>query len=135
MKRVGIYIRVSTEEQSSDLQRRELIEFCFNRGWKGKIYDDSATGTHTNRPALKTLLKDCRQRQLDVVICWKLDRLARSLKDLVFMLQEFNSLGVEFVCPRDNIDLTTPAGKLMMHIIGAFAEFESSLISERTKAG
>jgi len=84
---------------------------------------------------LKALLSDARKRKLNVVICWKLDRFFRSLKDLVTTLQELSELGIEFISLRDNIDLSTSSGRLMMHMIGAFAEFEASLIRSRVKAG
>lgn len=136
MKRVAIYIRVSTEEQKTDMQRDELLKFAFARNWKGQIYEDlGVSGTTANRPALKKLLSDVRSRKVDVVLCWKLDRLFRSLKHLVVTLQEFEELGVQFVSLKDNIDLTTSSGRLMMHMLGAFAEFEASLIKERIKSG
>ncbi len=100
-----------------------------------EIYEDKATGTNKNRPMLKGLMADARTRKFDIIICWKLDRFARSLKDLITMLQELTELGVDFVSLKDQIDLTTAAGRLMLHIIGAFGEFEASLIRERVRAG
>jgi len=135
-KRIALYVRVSTSDQSTELQLRELIQFVQARGWpEPKIYEDKATGTNGNRPQLKQLLLDARQRRIDVVIIWKLDRLFRSLKDLISTLQELNELGVDFISLKDNIDLTTSSGRLMMHMLGAFAEFEASLIRERVRAG
>lgn len=135
-KRVGLYVRVSTGEQSTELQRRELEQFVVARGWNlVRIYEDQATGTNANRPMLKALMKDVRQRNLDVVMCWKMDRLFRSLKDLLFTLHELSELKVEFIALRDQIDLTTATGKLMAQLLGAFAEFEASLIRARVSAG
>lgn len=135
-KRVGCYLRVSTTEQHTELQRSDIGEYAQARGWKALIYyEDRATGTSANRPELKRLLIDARGRKLDLIICWKLDRFFRSLKHLVVTLQELQELGVEFVSLRDNIDLTTSSGRLMMHLLGAFAEFEASLIRERVRAG
>ena len=134
--KVGIYLRVSTQDQSTDLQRREIEQYVKARGWDDiAIYEDKATGTNGNRPSLKQLLSDARERKVDVLICWKLDRFFRSLKDLISTLQEFNELGVQFISLKDNIDMTTSAGRLMLHIIGAFGEFEASLIQERVRAG
>jgi putative DNA-invertase from lambdoid prophage Rac len=135
-KRVGAYLRVSTSDQTTEIQKSEISEFLLARGWKDvRFYQDTATGTNGNRPEFKRLLHDCRQRKLDLVICWKLDRFFRSLKDLVTTLQELTDLGVEFVSLRDSIDLSTSSGRLMTHLLGAFGEFEASLIRERVRAG
>lgn len=134
--RVALYLRTSTQEQSTALQLDELQAFVAARGWKNvTVYEDQASGTNSNRPQLKHLLADARQRKVDVIACWKLDRLARSLKDLLNMLQEFNELGIAFVSLKDNIDLTTSTGRLMVAIIGAFAQFEADIIRERVRAG
>lgn len=136
-KRIAVYLRVSTTDQSTELQKKEILDFLCARGWAHyHIYEGNGkTGTNGNRPALKQLLQDARQRKIDLVICWKLDRLFRSLKDLVVTLQEFQDLGVEFISLKDNIDLTTASGRLLMQIIGAMAEFEAALIRERVRAG
>ncbi len=135
-KRIALYVRVSTSDQSTELQIRELSQFIQARGWDSfKVYEDKATGTNGNRPLLKQLLVDARERKFDVVVIWKLDRLFRSLKDLISTLQEFTDLGIDFISLKDNIDLTTSSGRLMMHMLGAFAEFEASLIKERVRAG
>lgn len=135
-QRVALYVRVSTLDQSCDLQKSEAQAFIELRGWcLHGIYEDKATGTNTNRPRLKELLQDARRRRFDAICVWKLDRFARSLKDLVVTLQELSELGIHFVSLKDNIDFTTSSGRLMLHIIGAFAEFEASLIKERVRAG
>jgi DNA invertase Pin-like site-specific DNA recombinase len=135
-KRCGIYCRVSTDDQSTDLQVNELQEYARARGWTTyKLYDDKATGTNKNRPMLKELMRDAYARKLDVVLCWKLDRFARSLKDLLSMLQELTEIGVDFVSLKDQIDMTTAAGRLLLHILGAFGEFEGAIIRERVRSG
>jgi putative DNA-invertase from lambdoid prophage Rac len=134
--RVGIYLRVSTLEQSTDLQRREISTYLQARGWHASTtFEDKASGTHLGRPAFQRLMKEAAARNLDVIVCWRLDRFSRSLKDLVVTLQELTEVGVAFVSIRDQIDLTTSAGRLMLHLIGAFAEFEASLIRERVRSG
>ena len=135
---VALYARVSTTNghQDPEMQLRELREFCSRRGWKvAKEYVDYVSGSKDSRPALNQLMTDAGQRKIDSVLVWKLDRFARSLKHLVNALAEFDALGVAFVSLRDNLDLTTPAGRLMFQIIGAMAEFERALIQERVKAG
>jgi DNA invertase Pin-like site-specific DNA recombinase len=135
-KRVAVYVRVSTQEQSCDLQKSEILTFIGLKSWTlARIYEDKATGTNANRPMLKAMLEDAKQGQFDLIVSWKLDRLFRSLKDLILTLHELSAYGIEFVAIKDNIDLTTSAGRLMMHLLGAFAEFEGSLIRSRVKAG
>jgi DNA invertase Pin-like site-specific DNA recombinase len=136
MKRIAIYVRVSTQEQSCELQLREIQEFVKAKGWEvAKVYEDKATGTNANRSMLKNMLADASCGNFDVIVCWKLDRLFRSLKDLILVLHDLSELKIDFVAIKDNIDLTTSAGRLMMHMMGAFAEFEASLIRSRVKAG
>jgi DNA invertase Pin-like site-specific DNA recombinase len=137
-KKVALYARVSKGNgvQDPQMQLRDLREYCKNRGWKITAeYVDKITGSKERRPQLERLTQDCKQRKIDAVVIWKLDRFARSLKHLVNALAEFESLGIAFVSFRDNLDLTTPAGRLMFQVIGAMAEFERSLIQERVKAG
>ncbi|MGE4131888.1 MAG: recombinase family protein [Bdellovibrionales bacterium] len=134
--KVAIYVRVSTQDQSLDLQKSELLRFAKARGWRvHKVYEDKATGTNDNRPQLKALMRDARAREYDVLLIWKLDRLFRSIKGLVTSIQDFEALGIAFVSLKDQIDLSTPSGRLMVHMLGAFAEFEASLIRERVVAG
>lgn len=135
--RAAIYTRVSTTHQSTDLQRQELAEYASLRGFVVvNHYEDIATGTSTiKRPKWQEMMASARRRKFDVVLCWKLDRFSRSLKDLVVSLQELESVGVKFISLRDNIDLTTPSGRLMVHLVSAFSEFEASIIRERVKAG
>jgi DNA invertase Pin-like site-specific DNA recombinase len=137
--RAAIYARVSTTNNGQDptLQTRELREYCEHRGWTvvGEYVDVGISGSKEKRPELDRLLVDAHRRRFDVILVWKLDRFGRSLRHLVNMLAELETLGVDFVSLRDNLDLTTPSGRLMFQIIGAMAEFERALIQERVKAG
>lgn len=136
MSTVAIYIRVSTLDQSTELQKRELLEYCGRRGWVPIVYEDAGhSGTTAIRPALRRLLADVRVHKVNTVVCWKLDRLFRSLKDLVVTLQEWQEHHVTLISIKDNIDLGTASGRLMMQMLGAFAEFEAALIQERVRAG
>lgn len=135
-KRVAVYLRVSTQDQNTDLQKSDLMSFVKAKGWViAEVYEDKATGTNGNRTNLKRMLEDARTGKIDVVVCWKLDRLFRSLKDLIITLQELSDQGTEFVAMKDNIDLTTHTGRLLTHILGAFAEFEAAIIRSRVNAG
>ena len=138
MKRVALYARVSTTDKKQDpeMQLAELRAFCLAREWQivGE-YTDYCSGAKESRPELNKLVTGASQRAFDIVLVWKLDRFARSLKHLVTAVSQFEALGISFVSLRDQIDMTTPAGRLMFQIIGAMAEFERSLIVERTRAG
>ena len=135
-KRCALYCRVSTQDQSTQLQQRELEEFAKHRGWTVvQVFTDKASGTNRNRPQLKAMMMAVRCRHVDIVLCWKLDRFFRSLKDMVVTLQELTDLDVAFVSLKDQIDLTTASGRLMMHLLASFAEFEGALIRERVCAG
>jgi DNA invertase Pin-like site-specific DNA recombinase len=136
--RVGIYARVSTLiGQSPEMQLAELREYASRRGWEiyAEYVDSGVSGSKESRPELNRLMSDVHLRRLDVVLCWKVDRFGRSLKHLVNALADLDSYGVAFVSLRDNLDLSTPSGRLMFQIIGAMAEFERSLIQERVRAG
>lgn len=135
-KKAAMYVRVSTDEQETDMQEVELREYCEKRGWSCVLYRDKAqSGAKNDRPALNQMLSDMRRRRFDVVVVWKLDRLARSLKQLLIIGEECRSLGVDLVSLRQNIDTTLPAGRLTFQILGAVAEFERELLRERVKAG
>jgi DNA invertase Pin-like site-specific DNA recombinase len=122
--RVALYARVSTlNHQDPEMQLAELREYAGRRGCK------------ESRPALNRLMSDACRRRFDAVLVWKIDRFGRSLKHLVNALAELAALGVAFVSLRDNLDLSTPSGRLMFQIIGAMAEFERALIQERVRAG
>ena len=135
-KRAAIYVRVSTIEQDTDLQETELQQYVESRGWECVVYRDKGqSGAKHDRPALNQMLHNLRRRKFDVMVVWKLDRLARSLKQLLIIGEECRSLGVDLVSLRQNIDTTLPAGRLTFQILGAVAEFERELLRERVKAG
>lgn len=138
-KRVAIYVRCSTShhDQKPETQLSKLRDYVDRRGWElcEEIVDHGFSGVDSNRPGLKELMKLGRKREIDVILVLKLDRLFRSLKNIVNTLYELDELGVEFISLNDNIDMTTPSGRLMMHIIASFAEFEAALIRERTMMG
>ena len=138
MMRVALYARVSTlNGQSPEMQLAELREYVFRRGWEtfGEYVDSGISGSKESRPELNRLMADAHTRRFDVVLVWKVDRFGRSLKHLVNALADLDAYGVAFVSLRDNLDLSTPSGRLMFQIIGAMAEFERSLIQERVRAG
>ena len=132
----GIYARVSTGEQSLEMQLLELIRFCEARGWQIRKYLDSGiSGAKERRPQLDALWVDARRRALDVVVVYRFDRFARSTRRLVNTLHEFDSLGIQFVSLHENVDTTTPNGRLVFTIFAAIAEFERELIRQRVKSG
>ena len=134
--RAAIYARVSTLDQEPENQLRELRRYVEARGWVGtEFVDRGVSGARDSRPALDALVKDARRRKFDVVVCWRLDRLGRSLKHLVLLLDELQALGLSFVSLGEGIDATTPAGRLQMHLLAAIAEFERARIVERVRAG
>ena len=136
--RVGVYARVSTTNgQSPEMQLVELREYASRRGWEtvDEYVDLGISGSKESRPELNRLMSDALLRKVDGVLVWKIDRFGRSLKHLVNSLADLSACGVAFVSLRDNLDLSTPSGRLMFQIIGAMAEFERSLIQERVRAG
>ena len=134
-KKAAIYVRVSTSEQDTGMQETDLLEYCEKRGWSYVVYRDTASGAKNDRHALTVMLNDLRRRKFDVIVVWKLDRLARSLKQLLTISEECRTLDVDLVSLRQNIDTTLPAGRLTFQILGAVAEFERELLRERVKAG
>ena len=136
---VAIYARVSTHDKGQDpeLQLVPLREYAKRRGLNisDEFIDIGISGSKDKRPQLDRLMDAARKRQIDTVLVWKLDRFGRSLKQLVTALDELTGLGIGFISYQDNIDLTTPQGRLMFHIIASMAEFERELIKERVKAG
>jgi DNA invertase Pin-like site-specific DNA recombinase len=137
--RIGLYARVSTTDQHCEQQLHELREYAKIRGWKveGAYVDHGVSGKKDTRPAMNRLMKAARQRTIDAVVCWKLDRWGRSMPHLVQSIQEFKSLGVRFIAVSQGIDTDAgnPMAKLLLHLLSAFAEFEHDLIVERTRAG
>lgn len=139
MTRAALYLRVSTDRQTTDNQERELLAVAKQRGWEiaGIYNDDGISGAKSReyRRQFDALLKDATRGQFDVVMAWSVDRLGRSLKDLVAFLDEIQSVGVDLYLHQQGIDTTTPAGKAMFQMVGVFAEFERSMIQERVRAG
>jgi DNA invertase Pin-like site-specific DNA recombinase len=123
--------------QHPEMQLSELREYAARRGWKivGEYVDEGVSGSKDSRPELNRLMADVHSRKFEVVLCWKIDRFGRSLRHLVNALADLDAYGVAFVSLRDNLDLSTPSGRLMFQVIGAMSEFERALIQERVKAG
>ena len=134
---VAIYCRVSTMDQSIEMQRSDLRRYCDQRGVEiFKEYgDEGVSGTKDRRPALDALMEDARKRRFDAVLCWRFDRFARSTKHLISALDEFRHLGIEFMSYQENIDTGSPLGKAMFTIVAAIAELERSIIVERIRGG
>src|SRR5277367_4437632 len=137
--RAAIYARVSTigQGQSPEMQVRELREYCERRGWEiaGEYVDAGISGAKDSRPALNQLIADAHRRRFDAVVVWKFDRFARSVSHLLRALETFNALGVAFVSLSEQMDTSTPTGKMVFTVLGAVAELERSLIAERVRAG
>jgi DNA invertase Pin-like site-specific DNA recombinase len=135
--KVALYARVSTlNGQHPEMQLNELREYAALRGWEVSEYvDEGVSGSKESRPALNRLMADAHRRRFDAILVWKIDRFGRSLKHLVTALADLDSYGVAFISVRDNLDLSTPSGRLMFQVIGAMAEFELSLTKERVKCG
>ena len=138
LKRAALYARVSTQNgQNPEMQLRELREYCVRRGWQvfREYVDVGISGSKEKRPELDRLMADAHRRQFDVLIVWKFDRFARSVSHLLRALENFQALGIEFVSLSEQMDTTTPAGKMVFTVLGAVAELERSIIVERVRAG
>jgi DNA invertase Pin-like site-specific DNA recombinase len=136
--RAAIYARVSTNNgQDPTVQTRELREYCQRRGWEiaGEYVDAGISGAKERRPQLDALLAACRKRAVDAVVVYRYDRFARSLRQLVNALEEFRSLGIEFISLHEGVDTSTPNGRLVFGIFASIAEFERELIRDRVKSG
>ncbi len=136
-KRVAaIYARVSTLDQNCNVQLEDLRRYASRRFDRCYEYvDEGVSGTQRRRPKLDALMQAAHQRKFDVVLVWKFDRFARSVKHLVDSLEEFSALGIDFISYTEGIDTTTPTGQLLFHMVGAVAQFERDLIVERVRAG
>ena len=136
-KKVAIYARVSTDRQTTDSQLHELRDFVRRAKWKvyREYIDNGYSGKNTQRPAYAEMLADARQRRFDLLVVWKLDRLSRSLKDLITTLDELGHLGIDFVSYDNQLDTSSPSGKLVFNIISAVAEFERDIVRERVRSG
>lgn len=133
---VALYARVSTADQTCEMQLGDLRRFASQRF--GRVYeyvDVGVSGTQRRRPQLDALMQGAHKRLFDVVLVWKFDRFARSVKHLVDSLEEFRALGIDFISFTEGVDTTTPSGELLFHIMGAVAQFERDLIAERVRAG
>jgi len=139
MHRAAIYLRVSTDGQTTENQRRLLIEVAERTGWDVvEVYEDhgvSGAKGRDQRPAFDRLCKDANRRKFDVVMAWSVDRLGRSLQDLLSFLGELHAVGVDLFLHQQGVDTTTPAGKAMFQMMGVFAEFERAMIQDRIRAG
>ncbi len=136
--KTAIYARVSTNNgQDPTVQTREIEEYCTRRGWKvaGQYIDVGISGTKEKRPELNRLMANAHRRKFDAVVVWKFDRFARSVSHLLRALETFKALGIEFVSLSEQVDTSTPTGKMVFTVLGAVAELERSLIAERVKAG
>ena len=134
MKKIAIYARVSTIDQHPENQLISLLDKVKKEGWNYEIFEEKES-TRKTRPIKWELYKRLLKKEFDAVLVWKLDRWARSLQELTNDITTLYERGVKFISLRENIDLSTPEGKLQFHIISAFAEFERELISARTKEG
>ena len=138
ISRVAIYARVSTNngQQDPTMQTRELKEYCDRRGWEiAEQFTDRVCGTKDSRPGLNRLLADARRRKFDAVLVYRYDRFARSLRQLVNALGEFEALGIHFVSLHEGVDTSTPNGRLIFGIFASIAEFERELIRSRVRSG
>jgi DNA invertase Pin-like site-specific DNA recombinase len=138
-KRVAIYTRVSTDHQTTENQERELRDIARRMGWTiVKVYRDggiSGAKSRADRPAFDAMCKDAARRRFEMVMAWSVDRLGRSLQDLVTLLSELHALGIDLFLHQQGVDTTTPAGKALFQMMGVFAEFERAIIRERVKSG
>ena len=139
MKRAAIYVRVSTDHQTVENQTRELRQVAERRGWEVvEVYTDagiSGAKDRKQRPGLDQMLNDAGRRKFDIVMAWAIDRVGRSLIDLLGTIQHLDACGVDLYLDQQNIDTSTPMGKLVFQVTGAFAEFERSMIRQRVRAG
>ena len=134
---MAIYARVSTKDQSCDMQMRDLRAYCSARRLTviREYIDIGHSGAKDSRPKLDELMADARKRKFDSVVVWRFDRFARSTKHLLLALEEFRALGIQFISYQENIDTTSPLGQALFTIVSAVAQLERDLIRERVNAG
>jgi DNA invertase Pin-like site-specific DNA recombinase len=135
--RIGIYARVSTKDQSCELQLQDLRAYCAARGFEliREYVDVGQSGAKDSRPELDKLMGDARKRQFDSIVVWRFDRFARSTKHLLAALEEFRSLGIQFISYQENMDTSSPLGQALFTIVAAVAQLERDLNRERVTAG
>jgi DNA invertase Pin-like site-specific DNA recombinase len=136
-KRVGIYCRVSTKEQTTENQLLDLRKYCQVRGWEivAECVDNGISGAKDDRPALHQVMGLARKRKIDTLLVWRFDRLARSLSHLVNTLEELRGRGVDFVSYQEALDTSTPQGRMVFGVVASLAEFERALIVDRVRSG
>src|SRR5664280_3805961 len=134
---IALDARVSTRDQCCDMQLRDLRAYCTARGFNiiREYIDIGQSGAKDSRPELNRLMADARKRQFDAILVWRFDRFARSTKHLLLALEEFRSLGIQFISYNENIDTASPLGQALFTIISAVAQLERDLIRERVRAG
>jgi DNA invertase Pin-like site-specific DNA recombinase len=134
---VARYLRVSRTDQKTDLQGDETQEFVARRGWTlvDTFTDEGISGSGDRRPGLDALMKVARRRKFDILVVWRSDRLFRSLKHMVNILEELTALGIDFVSVTEPFDTTTPQGRLLLHLVSAFSEFERQVLIDRVRSG
>jgi DNA invertase Pin-like site-specific DNA recombinase len=139
MKKAVIYARVSTKNQTVENQLQALREAAQRQGWyiTTELTDEAISGSkgRRDRPGLDKLFDMIAKRDVDVVLCWALDRLGRSLQELIALMNDMNAKGVDLYCHTQNIDTTTSGGRLLFSIMGSIAQFEREIIKERINAG
>jgi len=135
--RCAIYGRVSTAEQSTDMQLQELRAYCARRQWEiaEEFIDTGISGSKESRPALNRLLAEAKRRKFDAILVYRYDRFARSLRQLVNALSEFDALGIHFISLHEGVDTSTPNGRLVFGIFASISEFERELIRSRVRSG
>lgn len=135
--RAAIYVRVSRADQDLRMQRDETVDLVTRRGWRShaEFSDHGISGSHDRRPGFRAMMEAARKRRFDILVVYRADRLFRSLRELIITLDELAALGVGFVSVNEPFDTTTPSGRLLVQLVGAFGEFERSVLIERTKSG
>ena len=134
--KAAIYARVSTLDQEPENQLQELRRYVEARGWTAAEYvDKGVSGAKDRRPALDRMMVDAKRRTIDAVVVWRLDRFGRNLRHLVTAIEELNATGVTFISLGESIDTSSPSGRLLLGVLGSFAEFERERLRERVLAG
>lgn len=134
--KAAIYLRISTNEQNIDNQRRQLEEWCHSKGYQiSMVEDDTASGTNHARAGRQRIIEASRKGRIDAVICWALDRWGRNAADILLTIDDFHSRGIRFITMTDGLDTGTPAGRMIVGVMSALAQFERERMLERQKAG